>query len=62
MTLDTIVHVRSLRCDPAAAFAAHAEDGWTAQKADQRATFCGWPLLLRRFAALADSDSGNRPI
>ena len=29
--------------------------GWTAANADQRARFREWPLLLRRFAALADS-------
>jgi Activator of Hsp90 ATPase homolog 1-like protein len=28
--------------------------GWTAANADQRAKFREWPLLLRRFAALAD--------
>jgi Activator of Hsp90 ATPase homolog 1-like protein len=28
--------------------------GWTAENADQRAKFREWPLLLRRFAALAD--------
>jgi hypothetical protein len=36
--------------------------GWTAANVEQRAKFREWPLLLRRFAALADSDSGNRPI
>ena len=36
--------------------------GWTAANVDQRAKFREWPLLLRRFAALADPDSGNRPI
>jgi len=36
--------------------------GWTAANAEQRAKFREWPLLLRRFAALADADSGNRPI
>ena len=35
--------------------------GWTAANADQRARFREWPLLLRRFAALADASSGNRP-
>ena len=29
--------------------------GWTAANADQRAKFREWPLLPRRFAALADS-------
>jgi hypothetical protein len=29
--------------------------GWTAVNVEQRAKFCEWPLLLRRFAALADS-------
>jgi hypothetical protein len=33
--------------------------GWTAANVDQRAKFREWPLLLRRFAALADADSGN---
>jgi len=28
--------------------------GWTAENADRRAKFRDWPLLLRRFAALAD--------
>ena len=41
MTLEPIVHVLSLRCDQT--------------NADQRAKFREWPLLLRRFAALADS-------
>ena len=35
--------------------------GWTAANAAQRAKFGDWPLLLRRFAALADASSGNRP-
>jgi hypothetical protein len=26
---------------------------WTAENADQRAKFSEWPLLLRRFAAVA---------
>jgi len=36
--------------------------GWTAANVEQRAKFREWPLLLRRFATVADSDSGNRPI
>ena len=43
MTLEPIVHLLSLRCDPTAAFHAYARIG-----------NCEWPLLLRRFAALAD--------
>jgi len=92
VTLGPIVHVLSLRCDPAAAFDAYARigewwhlthlaqppetpseirvtfetaasgcsvrfehGGWTAANVEQRAKFREWPLLLRRFAALADS-------
>jgi hypothetical protein len=29
--------------------------GWTQRNVEQRAKFREWPLLLRRFAALADS-------
>ena len=29
--------------------------GWTAANVEQRAKFSDWPLLLRRFAALADA-------
>jgi activator of Hsp90 ATPase-like protein len=36
--------------------------GWTEANAAQRAKFGDWPLLLRRFAELAEPDSGNRPI
>ncbi len=34
--------------------------GWTAQNVDQRGKFREWPLLLRRFAALAGPD--DRPV
>ena len=50
MTLEPIVHVLSLRCDPVAAFDADARIGrrWHPDE------FHEWGLLLRRFAALTD--------
>jgi hypothetical protein len=45
----------ALRCTPAVAETRFEHGGWTAQNGDQRARFRDWPLLLGRFAALADA-------
>jgi len=59
--LAPITHERFLRCDPGRAFATYTgriSEWWDPRyTANDRAKFGDWPIMLDRFAALADADA-----